>query len=89
MASTPAETAAVTAGMSNIRALSSAEVNALPDRVRDYIHDLNVGYDPRGDVRRQVIELHIVRESALALAVENERLSRIVGRLLREHIRKP
>lgn len=70
-----------------IRAPSADEINALPKSVRDYIHDLNVGYDPRGDVRRQVIELHIARESATALAWENLRLHRIVRRLLRAHSR--
>lgn len=70
-----------------IRSLTAAEINALPDRVRVYIHDLHCGYDPRGDCRHQVIELHIARESAAALAWENLRLRRVTARLLRKYQR--
>lgn len=64
--------------------MTVVEVNALPAKVRQYIHDLHVGYDPRGDVRRQVIELHIARENATALGYETVRLHRIVARLKEE-----
>lgn len=64
---------------------TSTQINVLPKPIRDYIHDLNAGYDPRGDVRRQVIELHCARETIDALSRENLRLRAIIGRLLRRY----
>lgn len=46
------------------------EINALPERVRSFIHDLEARADPAGDVRRA----HVAEENAAALAVEVERL---------------
>lgn len=66
-----------------MRWLSAEETNALPQKVRDYIHDLHAGYDPRGDVRRQRHELELWKESSAALALENARLRRVVKRLMR------
>lgn len=31
---------------------TAAEINALPDHLRSYIHDLEVNLDPAGEVRR-------------------------------------
>ena len=66
-----------------MRHLSAQEVNELPKKVRDYIHDLSLGYEPRGDVRRQKHELEVWKESATALAFENGRLRRVINRLMR------
>jgi hypothetical protein len=51
-------------------AMLSSEINALPDRVRSFIHDLETRADPAGDVRRA----HVAEENAAALLVEIERL---------------
>ena len=32
--------------------LTAAEINALPDQVRQYIHDLETRCDPAGDIQR-------------------------------------
>jgi hypothetical protein len=45
--------------------LLAAEINALPNRVRGYIHDLETRYDPSGDVR----SLACARENIEALTV--------------------
>jgi hypothetical protein len=57
---------------------TSAAINALPDPLRRFIHDLETRADPAGDVRA----LHVARENAAALAVRVEALSRIVRRAL-------
>lgn len=67
-----------------MRHLSADEVNALPEKVRNYIHDLVVNYEPRGDVRRQVRELELWKESATALCLENAKLRRVIARLRRD-----
>lgn len=63
--------------------LSDEEFNALPEKMRNYIHDLHLGYDPRGDVRQQLRELELWKESSSALALENARLRRVIKRLMR------
>lgn len=32
--------------------MTSAEINALPDRLRSFVHDLETRCDPAGDIRR-------------------------------------
>lgn len=44
--------------------LLAAEINALPERVRKFVHDLETRADPAGDVR----EAHVAKETANALA---------------------
>lgn len=44
--------------------MNSAEVNALPERVRRYIHDLETRCDPSGEVR----ELFAAKENMRGLA---------------------
>ena len=48
-------------------------LNALPDRLRRYIHDLESNCDPQGDLR----ELFRLREENLMLRKEYERLANL------------
>lgn len=56
--------------------LLAAEINALPERVRRFVHDLETRADPAGDVR----EAHVARETANALAVRVAELEAICDR---------
>lgn len=57
--------------------LLAAEINALPERVRKFVHDLETRADPAGDVR----EAHVQRENATALLKRVEELEAEVERL--------
>jgi hypothetical protein len=57
---------------------TSAAINALPEPLRRFIHDIETRADPAGDVR----DLHVARENAAALAVRVATLSRIIRRAL-------
>jgi hypothetical protein len=52
--------------------LLSAEINALPERVRSFIHDLETRADPAGDVRRA----HIAEENVAALTAKLAEIER-------------
>lgn len=54
--------------------MTSKEVNALPKRVKDYIHDLETRCDPNGEVR----ELWYLRE-------QNRQLVALIIELMEEH----
>lgn len=55
--------------------MTAEEINALPDRVRSYIHDLETRADPAGDVR----ELFRLREENASLRTEVEARSICAG----------
>jgi RecG-like helicase len=50
--------------------LLAAEINTLPLRVREFIHDLEARADPAGDVRRAIV----AEETAAALAARIEEM---------------
>lgn len=58
--------------------MTSDEINALPERVRLYIHDLETRCDPAGEVR----DLWAQREAAAALAQQNTELRAALKALL-------
>lgn len=55
---------------------TAENVNALPDPLRLYIHELETVCDPAGDVRK----LHLLKKENEILCWECERLSRSVKR---------
>jgi uncharacterized coiled-coil DUF342 family protein len=63
--------------------MDSNEVNALPDRVRNYIHNLEARCDPAGDVQ----ELVCLRENCKALGAELAKLE-AEAEALREILRR-
>lgn len=50
--------------------LLAAEVNALPERVRQYVHDLETRCDPAGDVQT-IASLREQRDALVALLVQD------------------
>jgi hypothetical protein len=53
----------------------SAAINALPEPLRVFVHDLEARVDPAGDVRAA----HVQRENALALAARVAELEELLG----------
>jgi hypothetical protein len=56
---------------------TAKNINALPEPVRQYIHDLQTVCDPAGDIQM----LHILRQENRALRFECERLARKAGEM--------
>ena len=55
-------------------------INALPEPIRQYIHDLQTVCDPAGDIQI----LHLLREENQLLRYECERLARKAGEMPKE-----